>query len=448
MSEPSTAPLPGQPGLPIRPQGLPRALVTLSVDDRCALCAGPFIANGQLAAGPAMKSDRLGLVHSTCYMPYHPQDNVRVLFNVRTWSIGDTLTATPLLRHARRIYPKATINVLTLYPELFAHNPHINGILDARSPVPQAMVDAHEFQLSTFANDRIPGHMAIHSMDFAALSAFGRQLYPTEWEYELYYSEADVTRAKAVWAEAGIDPYNDRVIVLHPHGTEWSTRNWGPHRMPELAVRLADRYPGHRIVSIGGKRDGVTDHVMKNFVALPEAARAVDLYGKLSLLETAAILDSPCVKLLVTPDTGTLHLGATRPALPMVAIFTVIRAYFRTPVRHGELGYRFIPVEADSGCNCSYDRPTLTQIAHINVCPKRTFLQETLAREMPVELKRNGLFLHDRHREWPKDAPGLEAAVREEITRFPDEALPCFPSVDKVFRACVEALNQWGGEPA
>lgn len=435
--------------LPITP--LERVKLTIHKDDCCPICKEKFFKDFAEGKTPelvrnVMASKEIGAVHDNCFMPYVPEEQIRILYKVLCYSIGDTIASTPALREIRRMYPRATITVLTFFPEVFLYNPWINVILDLNDTVLQEQIDAHQFQVTGF-NSEQGLHFAMHSVEFSTQSTFKRSVNPDRWNYDLCYSKKELESCRDILKESGIDYENGKLIVVHPHGTEWSTRDWGPNRMPELVDRLHKKYPDHTIVSIGGKRSlnaknshNTVPKEMKNYIGLPDYV--VDLYGKLGLLETAAFLNHKSVKLMVTPDTGALHIASSCSQLPIVGIFTLIKSIFRTPVRNGKFGYKFIGVESESGCNCTYDNRQFTNEANFQKCPKRTFLEDTLRLNIPRQAKVDGMRNQFPTIPWNKDEIGEQ--LRTAISEFDPKSLPCFPSVDRVMLACEKAIEQWG----
>lgn len=414
---------------------LERSKLTIKKDAKCPICGEQFMdLEEQKLKKPILSSEELGAVHEACFAPYLGEERVKILFKIRCYSIGDTIAATPALRELRRLYPKTPITVMTFFPDLFKYNPNIQMILDINQPIQESMVQAHHFQIDAFNQDRA-NHFAYHSVEFSSLCALSKSLIPNDWGYELYYTINDRNRALEVLLEHGIEPTKDKVILIHPHRTEWSTRDWGPHKFPELAKRLRIRYPDHKLVSIGGKREE-SGRVMKNYVPIEGA---IDLFGKLKLLESAALMDFPCMKLLITPDTGTLHLAATRPELPIVGIFTLIKAYLRTPVRNGKFGYKFIGVEAESGCNCTYDAKLLSHEIDFKTCPKRKFYESTARINLPRQSKAVTMADYDPSVSWTPEK--VSKQLQEQIKIYQPDNLPCFPSVERVMKAVERLLG-------
>lgn len=88
-------------------------------------------------------------------------------------------------------------------------------------------------------------------------------------------------------------------VVLHP-GTSVPARAWPVHRFTEAAALLTER--GHRVVVTGGPSEqALTAEVVAD-------TPAVDLGGRTSLAELAAVLDAADV--VVVANTGPAHLAA------------------------------------------------------------------------------------------------------------------------------------------
>ena len=400
-----------------------------STTDTCRVCQRPFTVEELSTSNFVRMRDKYA--HPLCYAPYVDETNLKILANCRCWSIGDTLTMTPAIRELRRLYPKAEIGVISNFPELFKYNPHVDKNFDRKEVLPSVLKPQFTRIIDLFTGD-FQQHWATHSVDFCAKSGLGKSLLPKDMQLELSYSEAD---RRSLMDTIKIEN-NDKLILVHPHKTEWDTRNWGASRMPDLVRKLKAAYPSHRILSIGGSRftEEHSKH-MKNYVDLPEAE---NLYGRLSLLETAALMDLPQTKLLVTPDTGTLHLAATRPELPIVGIFTLIKSHFRAPYRRGSPNYKFYPVEINE-CSCTYDGKAFIEYTDLSTCPKGNFLITTLQSELSPEEKLVGLKQRFPETAWKPEE--LEEQIAAETQKYRSGDLRCFPEVQKVFDACKQALD-------
>ncbi len=409
--------------------------------DRCKFCDQILLENGKLKLSTMYSEDAGGLVHDGCFMPYHKEEEISVLFKVRAYSMGDVITTTPMLRELRRVHPKVKITVMTLYPDLFINNPNVSNIIDMNHQVTEPMILSHHFALDAFQTDtqKQLSHFSMHSMDFTSVSTLHKSVFPIFWDYEVHYSKEDREKAIDIVKSVGIDPEKDKVILINPHKTEWSTRDWGAYRAKDLVDKIRKQYPDFKIVSVGGSRKEVPEKQHKNYVSL--GGEIIDLYERLSILQSIAMMDLPCMKLMISPDTGALHLAACARELPIVGIFTLIKKHFRTPVRQGQYSYKFIGVQAENPCCCTYDAAVLTNAMSFATCPKREFILKTKRIDMKDETKVIGLKNTMPEFEW--DHKQIESQMNERLKVFNPESLPCFPDVDKVFQAVERALAQW-----
>ncbi len=414
--------------------------VTINKNDKCPMCHKNFFdEEGVLVKAAGIYSQEFkSIVHDGCYLPYQKEDDITILFQVRCYSMGDTITTTPILREVKRLYPKSKITVSTWYPDLFAYNPYVHSILDLNGSLNAEMLKQYMFHIDSFNTDKV-GHFGTHSMEFAAWCGLNRSLGFENWEYEVNYGDDDKRSMLETVRANGIDPEQDKLIIINPHGTEWPTRDWGRAHFAELAKWLIETYPNHKIVSIGGKRSEVPCQEMKNYVAIDGV---VELYGKLKLLESIAFLDHSMSKLMISPDTGTMHLAACARELPIVGIFTLIKAHFRTPVRNHQFGYKFIGIQADDPCNCTYEGKFLTNDRHFRECPKLGFLADTLKLNIPKAIKQQGLINYNPKKQWDFEN-GLQKQIVDEMKRYQGKGLPCFPTVRKVQIAIMEAMANW-----
>lgn len=399
--------------------------INLHKDDVCPLCKNKFFNEENKLNKQVIYVKDFGATHDSCYLPFYDESKIKILFKVRCYSIGDTISVTPSLRELRKIYPKAYITVYTFFPEIFLYNPHINEILDMNKTVLESQIKEYLFQIDAFNQDTC-NHFATHSVRFSSLSCFDKELQVKDWQYEVRYSKQDKKNMTEKVSEFLIDVKKDKCIFIHPHGTEWSTRDWGKMHFIELAEKLKEKYPDHKIVSIGGKRGAYKE--LKNYVFIPNA---IDLYGKLTLLETIALLDSKCAKLIITPDTGTLHIASCTKNTPIVGIFTLVKSEFRTPVRNSQFGYKFLGIDNESTCDCTYAPRFLTNESTLYECPKKVFYKKVKSYSITNEMKLRGCEQQDPNTHW--NISKLESQINKKIELHSQKSLPCFPSVQKVF---------------
>jgi ADP-heptose:LPS heptosyltransferase len=114
-------------------------------------------------------------------------------------------------------------------------------------------------------------------------------------------------------ARAALSPAAGPMVGLHVSGGR-AIKQWPVERFAEVARGLIER-AGATIVLTGSAADRPLVDAVK---AMLPRARVIDLAGDESLVEVAAVLRG--LDLLVTGDTGPMHLAAT-VSTPVVAIF-------------------------------------------------------------------------------------------------------------------------------
>ncbi|MFV1952011.1 MAG: glycosyltransferase family 9 protein [Nitrospinota bacterium] len=125
-------------------------------------------------------------------------------------------------------------------------------------------------------------------------------------------SQEDVRYAKSILGQAGVGN-KDLVIGIHPGSEErLSFKRWSPEKFAEIADILSKQ--GKKIIFLGGVKENplirdIMDHMHSD---------AIDLSGKLTLRETAAVIKR--CDLFISNDTGLMHIAAAFD-VPLVAIF-------------------------------------------------------------------------------------------------------------------------------
>ncbi|MDX1764300.1 MAG: glycosyltransferase family 9 protein, partial [bacterium] len=117
-------------------------------------------------------------------------------------------------------------------------------------------------------------------------------------------------------------------------------KRWPVARFAELADLLVERLAA-RVLIVGDERERALGARLAAAMKRP----AVDLCGKLNLLELAALLQES--DLMVTNDTGPMHLSAA-VGTPVVALFGPTR-----PSRYGPYGPEGFHVSLQGRASCS-----------------------------------------------------------------------------------------------
>jgi len=158
-------------------------------------------------------------------------------------------------------------------------------------------------------------HLASYDIDGYEMNQFGKLLHPFGVSLDhqslhgvLCESGSLLEDCIPALAKPAID--KGRVVVIAP-GSSNPYKQWGPEKFAEMITRL--NQSGCSFVLVGGKRDASKDVTLR-----ARADTLVDCCARLSLMETAAILNSATV--FVGCDSGLTHL-TTALGRPTVAIF-------------------------------------------------------------------------------------------------------------------------------
>ena len=153
-----------------------------------------------------------------------------------------------------------------------------------------------------------------------------------------------VRNAAAARIDALLSPHHvgsdARLVAIHPSASCISKR-WMPERFAQVADRLATEQQA-RIVLVAGEADAVYAQRVAHAMRQP----AVDLAGRLSLGELAALL-ARC-RLLISNDSGPVHIAAA-VRTPVVDIFGRNQRGL-SPLRWGPLGEGHVVLHKEVGC--------------------------------------------------------------------------------------------------
>lgn len=159
---------------------------------------------------------------------------------------------------------------------------------------------------------------------------------------QIYLREEDQRWATQVLAKLGI-PEGKPLIGMNPGATYGLAKCWYPDRFGELGKRLAEQWETN-ILLFGKQEEQPIIHEIRRYLG----NRGIDLAGKTSLLQLAALLER-CV-LLVTNDTGTMHI-ATAIGTPVVALFGSTPPHITGPWGKGH-----VVVKKDIECSPCWKR--------------------------------------------------------------------------------------------
>lgn len=318
----------------------------------------------------------------------HPEPaKVKRVLCVKFWGIGSLILATPFFREAKRIFPNATIEVLTLSGNrgVVKMLPGVDRVhfLDIGSNVPGAII---AFLKSMFAMRRLRADVFIDLEFYTRASAimtlfsgsavrvgyhsqgvwrgnfhthkiaFNHYRHVTANFYNLLepFGVAPESNALppevviAASAKGEVDSLleahgiGEMFIVVNVNAGELAyERRWAPERFAELTGKLCEKW-GLVAVFVGspGERDYVESVVQ---AVRPGKGRVLNVAGQLSLDCLGELFSRS--SFVLTNDSGPLHLA--------VAMGARVAAVFgpETPVLYGPVGEGHVTFFADIPCS-------------------------------------------------------------------------------------------------
>ena len=333
--------------------------------------------------------------------------NILVMSNT---AIGDTLFATPAINLLRKNYPDKNIIAL-LSPknyELFKTNPNIDEIITYRgkwgnflqvafklraknidltfifhSNEPQATPlaflsgskyiikipnDKNEFNFLHY-NPPIAPQLDEHFINrrLKQLSYIGideqsyqMEIYPlTSW-----YSEVDQVLKD-----------NVKYIGIQI-GASTISRMWLVERWIDLTNKILDYDDNLQIILTGSKSEKkLTDYVQNSI----QNSRVLNLAGELDLCSAAVLIDR--LDLLITPDTGPLHIAAAMNT-PTIAISVACNAIESNPI-DDKVSHIFI--QKPFTCTPCIDKKCKNQICMEQITVDEVFSEVVKIIQKPIE---------------------------------------------------------------
>jgi heptosyltransferase-2 len=286
---------------------------------------------------------------------------------IRFSSIGDIVLSSLLVRAFRRRYPECQLDFVVKeeFADLVRYNPHIAHVItfprrgsvhdlrQLRARVREAkydlIIDIHDSLRSRFLCFGAKRVVRIDKRKFerfllvnlklnwyerfgGAPSVALRYLEPVR-EFgvaddgqglEFFCTDDVRVRVDQRVRDSGFEA-GDQFIAVCP-SAKHNTKMWLKERFAEAASALSKKY-GHPVVLFGSGESEVRrcDEIEEAIRALRSASRTsrpepriLNLAGKLSLAETAAMMDKCAI--VITNDSGLMHLAAARKC-NVVAIF-------------------------------------------------------------------------------------------------------------------------------
>ncbi len=275
---------------------------------------------------------------------------------IRFSSIGDIVLSSLLVRTLRDRFPEAEIDYLVKseYADLVHHNPHISHVLQfspadglsghrqrIRSAEYDMIIDIHDSLRSRYLCFGHPNVVRINKRKLARFllvrtklnlyNSFGgspsvaeRYLETVEplgvkndgKGLELFLGEVAASRADAVLKESGV-PDDTPLIGICPTSRHFN-KMWQAKGFSEVGAMLAQSHSCSVVVFGSTEEAGPCAVVVEMIKALQPQLQVLNLAGRLSLLETAAVMDRCSV--VVSNDSGLMHIAAARQR-KVVAVF-------------------------------------------------------------------------------------------------------------------------------
>jgi lipopolysaccharide heptosyltransferase II len=287
-------------------------------------------------------------------------DTIRRTLIIRFSSVGDIILSSLLVRVLRKQFPASTIDFLVKqeYADLVRFNPAISrvvefpsdgGIADLRRVRAQIhnaaydlLIDIHDSLRSRYL---CFGHSRIARVKKRKIARF--LLVKAKWDVygwfggspgvaeryletvrsldvnndgnglEVFFPETVTALAEKVLVEAGIQ--SPRALIGICPSARHNNKMWLKEGFAETAATLAREHGGAVLLFGSGKGEETRCREVKEMIEQQSQETPVlNLAGRLSLLETAAMMDR--CSIIVTNDSGLMHLATARKR-KVVAIF-------------------------------------------------------------------------------------------------------------------------------
>ena len=259
-----------------------------------------------------------------------PVNDLRRILVIRPGGIGDAALLVPALISLREHYPHASVHILAekRNSAVFELTEGIERVYcyDRGRELLQVVRNSYDLVIDTEqwhrlsaiiarltraplaigfdTNDRRKHftHPVPYSHDWYEIDSFLRLLHPllgpVIWDRKVPFLTVP-QRIRSRTSEVLEPLAPGSAVALFP-GSSIRERQWGASKFRDTARLLSDR--GYAIVVVGGEQDRETGEAVTDGVP-----RSLNLCGRLSLPETAAVLSS--CSLLITGDSGILHVG-------------------------------------------------------------------------------------------------------------------------------------------
>ena len=254
---------------------------------------------------------------------------IKKILVIRLSSIGDIMLTTPLLRRLHAAYPEAVIDYCTKpsFADLLALNPRLSAIYTTEE-LPRGAYDLvidlqHNLRSHAIARLLIAGRTVRYRKENWKkwlMVQFKINCYPVQRSVVDRYQDALNNMAlpsdhlgcelypsseERVFAQSFFEGRRKTLAICF--GAKHFTKRYPPQGFAAIIALLLQEMP-LQVVLLGGKEDA--PHAKEIMNSLPEATRkkVVNLAGKCSLMQTAALLERSDA--VLCNDTGLMHMAS------------------------------------------------------------------------------------------------------------------------------------------
>ena len=311
------------------------------------------------------------------------KNNLQKFLIIRISSLGDVLLTSALVRCIKKTFPDATIDFVVdkQFADIVKYNPHINNVIvyDKKQTIKEnnsikknlandyKIIDLQNNFRSIFFRKGLGNEIAIFKKKYIQklflvwlkINLFDKNLsipekyintankfgiksninnandgleiwLPEEKELEYYPPTVKFENCRSTIKTANNSSEKKYIFAIAP-SAKHKTKQWLPEYFSELILLLDAKYNA-KFYLLGGQEDKeicsfITAKInseiahSREFSDKIENSKKIEIFdysGKTSIIETVRLVDE--CDLLVTNDTGIMHIGAARK-LPLVVIF-------------------------------------------------------------------------------------------------------------------------------
>ena len=305
---------------------------------------------------------------------------IETILFIRTDRLGDTLMNLPAVHRLRQGYPKSWITwmcarsvapILQGHPDVDEIYPIDPGRFQSEASYRQKVrseMRAARFDAAVVANADKHLHWMVFSAGIPIRVGWRRKwavllnrtlrddkadamrhetrsnlalaglLTGAAWDgrWDLPVSDAPRERVSARLAR-DVGP-NEPVVLMHP-GSSRADKCWPPDRFAELSQRIASKMRMRSILIGSAEAEPAARRIRES------APSVIDWVGATDLAELSALLSHPSVRLLVSADSGPVHV-AWLHRKPVVALYAA-NVVGSDPARWGPVGSGHVVIRKD-----------------------------------------------------------------------------------------------------